>query len=61
MELTVQISNNFGLQNVGTEQWAVCDDSNSNTNFAKDVNNETLTLNPETWEEFLDRDSENYL
>jgi len=52
MELTVEISNNFGLQNVGTEQWAVCDASNSNTNFAKDVNNETLTLNTETWEKF---------
>jgi hypothetical protein len=35
-----------------TEHWTVCDASNSNTNFTKDVNNETLTLKPETREEF---------
>jgi hypothetical protein len=42
----------FGLQKICTEHWAVCDNSNSNTSFRKDVNNETLTLNPEPREDF---------
>jgi len=29
----------------GAEHWAVCDASNSNTNFTKDVTNGNLTLN----------------
>jgi len=51
MELTGGISVRFG-EKIGPELWAVCDDSNCNTNFTKDVNNETLTLNSETREEF---------
>ena len=47
MEITVEISNLFGATKiVATEHWTVCDVSNYNTNFTKDVNNETLTLNP---------------
>jgi len=37
---------------IGAEHIAVCDASNFNTNCTKDVNKETLTLNPETREEF---------
>jgi hypothetical protein len=40
------------LQKIDTEHCAVCDPSNSNTNFTKDVNNETLTLKTEPREEF---------
>jgi len=42
----------FGAKKFDTEQWAVCDASNCNTNLTKDVNNETLTLNSATREEF---------
>jgi hypothetical protein len=34
---TVEISILSGLQKPGTEDWAVCDVSNSNTNFSKVV------------------------
>jgi len=52
MELTVEILIHFGLQKIKAEHWAVCDVSNSNWNFTKDVNNESLTVNSETREEF---------
>jgi hypothetical protein len=42
----------FRSSKIGTEHWAVCDASNSNTNFTKDINKENLTLNPESREEF---------
>jgi hypothetical protein len=45
IELIVEMLILFGLQKVTTEHLAVCDASNSNTNFTKDVNNENLTLN----------------
>jgi hypothetical protein len=38
MELTVGILIRFG-EKIDTEHWAVCDASNSNTNFTKDVHN----------------------
>jgi len=34
----------FWTSHIGTEHWAVCDASNPNTNFTKDVNIENLTL-----------------
>ena len=40
--------------------WVVCDVSKLNKNCTKDVNNETLALNPESREESLDLGSENY-
>jgi high-affinity nickel permease len=40
------------LRKTSTEHRAFYDNSNSNTNITKDVNNETLTLNPEPREEF---------
>jgi len=50
----------LGYKKVGTEHWAVCDASKSNTNFTKDVNNKNLTLNAEPRKENFDRGSENY-
>jgi hypothetical protein len=44
IELTVEISILLRLQKIGTEHWAVCDDSNSIKNFTKNVNNEILKL-----------------
>jgi len=52
MEINLEISILFGLQNIGTEHWAVCDASNSNTNFTKDFNNENLTLKHKPRREF---------
>ena len=40
----------FG-QKFGTEHWAVCDASNSNTKFTKDANNETVALTSKPREE----------
>jgi hypothetical protein len=59
-ELIVEILILFRIQNYREGTWVVCDSSKNNTNFTKDVNNETLTLNLEPREEILDRESENY-
>ena len=60
IELIVEISILFRLQNVGTEHWVVCDASKSNTIFTIDVNYVTLTLNAEPRQEIFGRGSENY-
>jgi hypothetical protein len=50
----------FCWNNNCVRTWVVLDASKSSTNFTKDVNNETPTLNPEPREKSLDRGSENY-
>jgi len=60
IELIVEISILFRLQKNRDSKWVVFDASKSSTNVTKDVNNETLTLNPEPREKCLYRGSENY-
>jgi len=60
IELIVQIPILFRLQKNRYWTWVVYDTSKSNTNFTKDVNDETLTLNPEPREDNLNWGGEEY-
>jgi hypothetical protein len=44
MDITFEMLIRLGYKKIGAENWAVCDASNSNMNFTKNVNNEALTL-----------------